>query len=62
MKKPVEEMKIIYTKVSIGNETHYLCKDGKTYCGMKIPEGIIGSNTIGIITCNRCVNIYINTG
>lgn len=59
MKKPVEE---IYTKVFINNETHYIRKDGKTYCGIEIPKGIVGRNSIEIITCNRCVNLYINNG
>ena len=59
MKKPVEK---IYTKILINTETHYIHKDGKTYCGIEIPNGMIGSSTIDIITCNKCVNICLNSG
>ena len=62
MKKSVKGVNVVYTKILIDSETHYIRKNGKTYCGIEIPKGVSGRNTIEIITCNRCVNIYINKG
>ena len=47
-------------KILLDGETHFVSSDGKkTYCGKPIPKESAVSNTIEIVTCNRCVNNYI---
>lgn len=47
------------SKILLDNESHYVRKNGTTYCGKPIPEDIMASNSIQIVTCNKCVNIFI---
>ena len=50
------------SKILLDYESHYVRKDGMTYCGKEIPKVGEISNTIEIVTCNKCVNIFISKG
>lgn len=58
----IKNTNINYIRILLNNETHYIGKNNKTYCGIEIPKGMSGRNSIEIVTCNKCVNIYILNG
>ena len=62
MKGKIETQNRIKLKIVVDGESHYVRKNGMTYCGKELPKGALCSNTIEIITCNRCINIFIMKG
>jgi hypothetical protein len=47
-------------KISLDYETHYVSNNGKmTYCGKVIPKDYKDSGTIEIVTCDKCITLYI---
>ena len=50
------------SKILLDYESHYVRKDGMTYCGKEIPKVEEISDTIEIVTCNKCVYIFISKG
>jgi hypothetical protein len=49
-------------KCVLDGDSHYVRLNNKvTYCGESVSIDLL-SNSIGIVTCNKCVNIFINRG
>jgi hypothetical protein len=50
------------SKVMLDGESHYVRKNGMTYCGKAIHGDVKIRNSIQIVTCGRCINAFILYG
>jgi len=50
------------SKCVLDGESHYVRKNGDTYCGKTISTETTHTRIIDMVTCNKCINIFISKG